>query len=440
MRRQRLCGKKCQFNMIREEIKKRSGSYRFLFVFFSFLLFFALLGVVRFVKAQSCETHDTWGWAWSENIGWISFSCQDTGSSYDYGVDIDDSATPYTLEGYAWSENIGWVSFNESELSGCPDSPCAATIDKATGEVSGWARALAGVGSPGGWEGWISLESLSSIYYQVWLNSDPEPSEFGDWGWGGDPENDPKKSVVGWTSFNCLDTESCSVDYKIYTSIVYGKPEARNLSWQHPSDYCGNWSIYLSWEYYSPQEGVSQSAYQVQVDTDSSFTSPSHDTGWRNSSSEEYAVSGLDHNTPYEWRVRVRDEEGNESDWAYGDSFTTDSRWPAPDFSYLPDPPVVGGLTEFTDLSTCWYGTSSYNCKDDENNRYKWDFEGDGVVDCDSNNDPECRGDVTHTYEVAGDYTAVLCVTDDNGECCVSKDLSPRLDLPEWDEIRPGFD
>ncbi len=397
---------------------------------------------VNCVTADSCQSHDTWGWAWSGNVGWISFSCKNRDHHVDYGVDMEDpeiNDSPYALDGYAWSENVGWVSFASSDLLGCPSGACEATVND-NGRLSGWARALSGVGSPGGWEGWISLEDLEFTNYQVWIDSEPNPSEFRNWGWGGDPEGDPKKSVIGWTSFNCAETGLCSSsDYKVYTNFNFegDKPEARNLGHQYPDDYCGNWSIYLSWEFYSSQ-GSSQSAYQVQIDdVGSSFASPSYDTGWRNSSSNEYAASGLDYETTYDWRIRVKDQEGRESDWAYGDSFTTDSRWPAPDFSFSPEPPVVGELTEFTDQSDCWYGGSRYDCSDD-NNRYEWGF-GDGAG-CDSNNDPECRGDVTHTYEAAGDYTAILCVTDSNGTCCVDKDLSPRLNLPEWDEVRPGSD
>lgn len=56
-------------------------------------------------------------WGWSENYGWISFSCTTGGSegenicaSSDYGVTVATSTGEF--DGYAYSENIGWISFN----------------------------------------------------------------------------------------------------------------------------------------------------------------------------------------------------------------------------------------------------------------------------------------------------------------------------------------
>jgi hypothetical protein len=65
------------------------------------------------------------GWAWSESFGWISFNCKTGGDSQaniccsqasppspcsDYGVTVATSTGEF--DGYAWSENIGWISFN----------------------------------------------------------------------------------------------------------------------------------------------------------------------------------------------------------------------------------------------------------------------------------------------------------------------------------------
>lgn len=67
------------------------------------------------------------GWAWSESFGWISFSCTTGGSdggnicsSSQYGIGVATSTItisgetyqPGEFYGYAWSENIGWISFN----------------------------------------------------------------------------------------------------------------------------------------------------------------------------------------------------------------------------------------------------------------------------------------------------------------------------------------
>ncbi|MFA4990887.1 MAG: hypothetical protein WC579_03245, partial [Candidatus Paceibacterota bacterium] len=79
------------------------------------------------LSTDSCSTvnykvsSDTDGnltdWAWSENYGWISFSCvtggADSGNicaTSDYGVNVATSTGEF--DGYAWAEHIGWVSFN----------------------------------------------------------------------------------------------------------------------------------------------------------------------------------------------------------------------------------------------------------------------------------------------------------------------------------------
>lgn len=68
-------------------------------------------------KVSSGANGNLSSWAWSENFGWISFSCTTGGSdseniciSSDYGVTVATSTGEF--DGYAYSENIGWISFN----------------------------------------------------------------------------------------------------------------------------------------------------------------------------------------------------------------------------------------------------------------------------------------------------------------------------------------
>ncbi|HPP64903.1 MAG TPA: hypothetical protein PK418_01870 [Candidatus Paceibacterota bacterium] len=74
-------------------------------------------------KVSSDSNGNLSGWAWSENYGWISFSCKTGGSdggdicfSSNYGVKVATTTTGNYQAGefdnYAWSENIGWISFN----------------------------------------------------------------------------------------------------------------------------------------------------------------------------------------------------------------------------------------------------------------------------------------------------------------------------------------
>ncbi len=65
------------------------------------------------------------GWAWDDNLGWISLYCGDEGGggytnlgipcgTIQYGVQIDTSGN---FSGYAWGDNTGWISFNNPGFS-----------------------------------------------------------------------------------------------------------------------------------------------------------------------------------------------------------------------------------------------------------------------------------------------------------------------------------
>lgn len=136
--------------------------------------FVKLLIVLLFIFAPFLVSADTnlTGWAWSDTIGWISFSCSNTSScgAQNYGV---IEKTDGTLDGYAWSDNIGWIRFGG--LGGFPGNPAVdgtysqnAKLE-ASGELRGWIRACAGTQSgpndcsnmtsrTDGWDGWISLK------------------------------------------------------------------------------------------------------------------------------------------------------------------------------------------------------------------------------------------------------------------------------------------
>jgi len=142
---------------------------------------------------EASDNDNITGYAWSDNIGWISFNCIDGGvgqsnicSTSNYGMSV---GADNELVGYAWSDNIGWVSFNESDLSDCPKGTCKG---KLVGNVlEGWARALSA--DEEGWDGWISLSKQPAdvIDYGVILNE--EDLVFEGYAWGGE--------VVGWVDF-----------------------------------------------------------------------------------------------------------------------------------------------------------------------------------------------------------------------------------------------
>jgi hypothetical protein len=61
---------------------------------------------------------DLSGWAWNDSIGWISFSCANTGGcvASSYSVTIDSSGN---FHGWAWNDAVGWISFNCQEPGLC---------------------------------------------------------------------------------------------------------------------------------------------------------------------------------------------------------------------------------------------------------------------------------------------------------------------------------
>ncbi len=185
-----------------------------------FIIIFGFLGILSQTKASS--TDNVSGYAWSSNIGWISFNAtNDTDpntagiqpSPTDYGVTMD--MTTGVLTGYAWSSNIGWIQFGG--FTNCPsysaNPTCQAKVDFApytlgTGgflvPVSGWARAVApnAINDPhcssnpssdsfndGCWDGWISLKGSN---FGVLMNT--TTGHLSDYAWGSD--------VIGWVKFD----------------------------------------------------------------------------------------------------------------------------------------------------------------------------------------------------------------------------------------------
>ena len=160
--------------------------------------------------------HNVGGFAWSENIGWVSFNNKAVdgiagGGGTDYGVNI---ASDGKMSGYAWSEYIGWISFNAADVAGCggcSGDTCQAKVSgipNASGqhEISGWVKVLA---NGGGWDGCVSLRGSN---YGVSI--DPATGDFHGWAWS--------DMVLGWLSFNSVDPGAGGGPYKVHTSAKFG--------------------------------------------------------------------------------------------------------------------------------------------------------------------------------------------------------------------------
>ncbi len=152
-----------------------------------FFAFFLTLGFFAAVPAFAGNIDSTFRWSWSENIGWIDFynvtvssseltgtstavsigdislNCSNTNACGQSNFKVANSGYG-TLSGWAWSENIGWISFCGSAASPstwngttwvCPASPTYKVTINTSGYFSGWA-----------WSeniGWISFSCANTI-------------------------------------------------------------------------------------------------------------------------------------------------------------------------------------------------------------------------------------------------------------------------------------
>ena len=162
-----------------------------------FSIFFLAVCFVFAINIIPANAADLSGWAWSSNIGWISFNSanSEAGSGAAYVVTIDPFGN---FGGYAWSSNIGWISFEDGDLAGCVGTT-QAHVSTSTGAVTGWARAVVGKCRTDGWDGCIQLSDNQYFPTSVSNGSGgatfiPASGQFVGYAWGG--------IVLGWISFN----------------------------------------------------------------------------------------------------------------------------------------------------------------------------------------------------------------------------------------------
>jgi hypothetical protein len=201
-------------------------------IVFSLLTFIAFAGsLLLWSTPAQATTHEVDGYAWSSNIGWISFNCKTGGANQanvcianggasDYKVLLDD--TTGKLSGYAWSTNIGWISFNEAHIVGCPAGGANCTtpsINLTDGAITGWARACAGTvngdctgaSRTDGWDGWIELSGTNHTSPDLTgaggVSYKKLTGEIVGYAWG--------SNVVGWIQFRTTTTGVLPGSYQI---------------------------------------------------------------------------------------------------------------------------------------------------------------------------------------------------------------------------------
>lgn len=149
-------------------------------------------------KVQAATvTGDVHGYVWTSTLGWISLNCAEGGpggasncSTSNYKVTV----TADRLSGYAWGDNVGWVSFNTAAVATCGSSG-SGILDDATGNITGWARALSGIPGTAG-NGCISLGGSGyGVHYDSSTFSTLYPSyhPLAGFAWG--------DASMGWADF-----------------------------------------------------------------------------------------------------------------------------------------------------------------------------------------------------------------------------------------------
>ncbi len=440
-------------------------------------MFFVVFGAFVVIKqAKAGVTDNVSGWAWSENIGWISFNSTNCDTDGDgtreasegtagcpavgtiipnYGVKI---ATDGTLSGYAWSENIGWISFNAADLAGCPSGTCNAQVNLANGQVSGWARALAGISGGGGWDGWIKLAgnglswngsacvgindygNTNRCNWGVKINT--TTGDFSGWAWS--------DMVVGWISFNSKDCDpngdgnpsdgpagcveagrNYSINpipnYKVTTTFSFG-PSLSGLTYSF-ANHCSQSRIpVLSWD-----TSAADPQYEIEILT-TGITGSGSGKAWSpacNGCCDVFPYNNVSFgNQTYSWRVGVRDGGGPWSSWEQS-SFTTRLNCdPVASFDISTQNPSAGEVVNATNTSQAFGGATISSCL--------WEITppapggGTFVLPTTKNScNPKIKFSILAT-------SLKLTATDSsNYSCEATKTINMRLPLPDWIEVPP---
>ncbi len=192
------------------------------------------IGITHATRALAANNMSVTGYAWSSNIGWISFN--GTASGIPYGV--QENKTTRSLSGYAWSSNIGWISFQSSDFT-----HSAPTVNKTTGVITGYARACAAFANKnscsgaldsnsGGWDGWIALSGTASNGATYgWKQA--ANCQWSGYAWGSDSigaisVNGSQYGVKGTEISSCLLLPTAIVTV---TPLIINSGQAVNVNW-----------------------------------------------------------------------------------------------------------------------------------------------------------------------------------------------------------------
>ncbi len=125
---------------------------------FEKILIIAFLAVLPFF-ANAGSSENVSGWAWSSNIGWVSFNSTNHPGSVNYGVHVANPSGGFSnVTGYAWSSNIGWIQFGGFSVFPSGSGTVSVNARLNGNNLEGWVRAIEpNASGVSGWDGWISL-------------------------------------------------------------------------------------------------------------------------------------------------------------------------------------------------------------------------------------------------------------------------------------------
>ena len=454
----------------------------FLFIFFTILVIsFCFLYLSRDENKSNIKiTYAGVGeplsnYAWNNEMGWLSFSGV-VNTSITYSVNVNREGE---FSGYAWNEKVGWVSFgkNASSTGAPPDNyaftsncmntttcssatNCIACLNLDNKNIYGWAKIIKYEND----DGWISLRgTTASSTYGLYAESTDEIRGFA---WNANET----RNGIGWISFNCLEsiTSSCTTSsYKV--EIPNFPPRALDLT-------ASNWSFlnacqggarnaFLTWSFDDLEDGSSQTAYQVIVDTvnhtetelnnlsDGAGTATPLKTSFASSSAISFNPTNnthrniaLQYDTAYYWWVKLWDSQNSSSTWIqYNSLLDTDNddgnnltfttykhEFPDVSFSWLPTKPVLGQETNFISSTTIYAATTTAD--------YLWTITPDNSYHFSASTSPITSPTSTNIYVFfmnALINNVSLRVTDVDGYYCETSDSTQNVvPMPLFKEIK----
>lgn len=395
--------------------------------------------------ALASESQNVWGYAWADNIGWISFNCDNVRNGAndclgsDYGVNIK---TGGCFEGYAWSDNLGWISFNQADTGNAPtnetgNTTCLAQAyeDSGATKIKGWARVLSGKDSDtDGFDGWIKFNGTN---IDTGINN-ASPREFIGYAWG--------DVVTGWIQLS-NNVKNFAV-YTNYTSTLKPEPPT-DLS----VDLGGScqYNLTFSWQYNPPlnTNTADNPQYCAQVEINGYTLEISGTT--ESITRSMLGEMNLSYNTEYTYRIRTNSDKDNGCDlddssdkwsnWSDG-IFTSHPEYPDPEFEFNP---AIGEF-RLDDLVEFLNGTNGENSYEwiiekqteengsfdiaEENTDYEYDdcgFTMSGSVPtpikCTKNSDsPKLK------FLTLANYAITLRATNDFATCELRKEMRPAYE------------